>query len=121
MKLPAASCGVFGEGECDARVNSQNKKVVQEQIVAKQKYAAQGQLDISYLWTDEGWLYLSIVLDLFNCEVVGWSLKPRMTTDIVSEALTMAWFRRKPAVGLMHHSDRGNQYASQPFQDTLKA
>ena len=89
--------------------------------MAKQTYAAQGQLDISYLWTDEGWLYLSIVLDLFNREVVGWSLKPRMTTDIVTEALTMAWFRRKPAVGLMHHSDRGSQYASQPFQDTLKA
>jgi transposase InsO family protein len=67
-----------------------NKKAVQEQIVVKQKYAAQGQMDISYLWTDEGWLYLSIVLDLFNREVVGWSLKPRMTTDIVTEALTMA-------------------------------
>jgi len=89
--------------------------------MVKQKYAAQGQMDISYLWTDEGWLYLSIVLDLFNREVVGWSLKPRMTTDIVTEALTMACFRRKPAVGLMHHSDRGSQYASQPFQDTLKA
>ena len=55
--------------------------------------------DITYLWTDEGWLYLAIVLDLFNREVVGWSLKPRMTTDIVTDALTMAWFRRKPAAG----------------------
>jgi transposase InsO family protein len=44
-------------------------------------------------------LYLAIVLDLFNREVVGWSLKPRMTTDIVTDALTMAWFRRKPAAG----------------------
>ena len=77
--------------------------------------------DITYLWTDEGWLYLAIVLDLFNREVVGWSLQPRMTADIVIDALTMAWFRRKPAVGLMHHSDRGSQYASQPFQDKLKA
>ena len=76
--------------------------------------------DITYLWTDEGWLYLAIVLDLFNREVVGWSLKPRMTADIVTEALTMAWFRRKPAVGLMHHSDRGSQYASQAFQHKLK-
>ncbi len=77
--------------------------------------------DITYLWTDEGWLYLAIVLDLFNREVVGRSLKPRMTADIVTDALTMAWFRRRPAAGLMHHSDRGSQYASHAFQDKLKA
>jgi putative transposase len=77
--------------------------------------------DITYLWTDEGWLYLAIVLDLFNREVVGWSLKPRMTADIVTDALTMAWFRKRPAPGLMHHSDRGSQYASHAFQDKLKA
>ncbi len=76
--------------------------------------------DITYLWTDEGWLYLAIVLDLFNREVVGGSLKPRMTSDIVTDALTMAWFRRRPAPGLMHHSDRGSQYASHAFQDRLK-
>ena len=76
--------------------------------------------DITYLWTDEGWLYLAIVLDLFNREVVGWSLKPRMTTDIVTDALTMAWFRKRPAPGLMHHSDRGSQYASHSFQNKLK-
>ena len=75
--------------------------------------------DITYLWTDEGWLYLAIVLDLFNREVVGWSLKPRMTADIVTDALTMAWFRRKPAPGVLHHSDRGSQYASGDFQDKL--
>ncbi len=76
--------------------------------------------DITYLWTDEGWLYLAIVLDLFNREVVGWSLKPRMTADIVTDALTMAWFRRRPPPGLMHHSDRGSQYASHAFQGKLK-
>src|ERR1700687_2125390 len=65
--------------------------------------------DITYLWTDEGWLYLAIVLDLFNREVIGWSLKPRMTADIVTDALTMAWFRRRPAPGVMHHSERGSQ------------
>ena len=52
---------------------------------------------------------LAIVLDLFNREVVGWSQKPRMTADIVTDALTMAWFRRKPVAGLIHHSDRGSQ------------
>jgi transposase InsO family protein len=76
--------------------------------------------DITYLWTDEGWLYLAIVLDLFNREVVGWSLKPRMTADIVTDALTMAWFRRRPVAGLIHHSDRGSQYASKAFQDKLR-
>jgi len=75
--------------------------------------------DITYLWTNEGWLYLAIVLDLFNREVIGWSLKPRMTADIVTDALTMAWFRRKPAPGVLHHSDRGSQYASHVFQDKL--
>jgi putative transposase len=75
--------------------------------------------DITYLWTDEGWLYLAIVLDLFNREIVGWSLKPRMTADIVTDALTMAWFRRKPKPGLIHHSDRGSQYASHAFQAKL--
>jgi transposase InsO family protein len=76
--------------------------------------------DMTYLWTDEGWLYLAIVLDLFNREVIGWSLKPRMTTDIVTDALMMAWFRRRPEPGVMHHSDRGSQYASHAFQNKLK-
>ena len=75
--------------------------------------------DITYLWTDEGWLYLAIVLDLFNREVIGWSLKPRMTVDLATDALTMAWFRRKPEPGVMHHSDRGSQYASGTFQSKL--
>lgn len=75
--------------------------------------------DLTYVWTQEGWLYLAVVLDLFNREVVGWSIKPRMTADIVIDALTMAWFRRRPAPGLIHHSDRGSQYASHAFQNTL--
>ena len=75
--------------------------------------------DLTYVWTDEGWLYLAVVIDLFNREIVGWSIKSRMTADIVVEALTMAWFRRKPAPGLLHHSDRGSQYASLVFQEKL--
>ena len=77
--------------------------------------------DITYLWTDEGWLYLAIVLDLFNREVVGWSLKPSMTADLVTDALTMAWFRRRPEPGVVLHSDRGSQYASSAFQAKLAA
>lgn len=77
--------------------------------------------DITYIWTDEGWLYLAVVLNLFNREVVGWSIKTRMTADLVTDALTMAWFRRRPAPGMLCHSDRGSQYASHEFQRKLAA
>ena len=77
--------------------------------------------DITYIWTDEGWLYLAVVLDLFNREVVGWSIKPRMTADLVTDALTMAWFLRRPTPGALCHSDRSSQYASHEFQRTLVA
>jgi len=78
--------------------------------------------DITYIWTDEGWLYLAVVLDLFNREVVGWSIKSRMTADLVTDALTMAWFRRRPMPGALCHSDRGShsQYASHEFQRKLR-
>ena len=75
--------------------------------------------DLTYVWTDEGWLYLAVVIDLFNREIIGWSIKPRMTTDIVLDALAMAWFRRRPAPGLIFHSDRGSQYAAAAFQQRL--
>jgi len=75
--------------------------------------------DITYIQTGEGWLYLAVVLDLFNREVIGWSIKPRMTADIVTDALSMAWFRRKPQPGVLFHSDRGSQYASQAMQARL--
>lgn len=76
--------------------------------------------DITYLWTDEGWLYLTVILDLFSRQVVGWSLKPHMRTELVSDALRMAWFRRRPEAGLILHSDRGSQYCSDEFQALLK-
>lgn len=77
--------------------------------------------DITYLPTDEGWLYLAAVLDLHSRQVVGWSLQPHMQTNLVNDALLMACFRRRPGAGLIFHSDRGSQYCSQQFQDTLKA
>jgi putative transposase len=64
---------------------------------------------------------LAVVLDRFNREVVGGSLKPHMTADRVTDALTMAGFRKRPVPGLLHPSDRGSQYASHAFQDKLKA
>jgi transposase InsO family protein len=77
--------------------------------------------DITYLSTDEGWLYLAVVLDLHSRQVVGWSLQPHMHTALVKDALLMACFRRKPAAGLIFHSDRGSQYCSRDFQNTLQA
>ena len=77
--------------------------------------------DITYIATDEGWLYLAAVLDLHSRQVVGWSLQPHMHTALVKDALLMACFRRRPAAGLIFHSDRGSQYCSQDFRDTLQA
>ena len=65
--------------------------------------------DITYIQTDEGWLYLAAVIDLFNRQVVGWSLQPHMQASLVKDALAMAWWRRRPPPGLIFHSDRGSQ------------
>lgn len=75
--------------------------------------------DITYIATDEGWLYLAVVIDLFSRQVVGWSMKPHMKTELVGDALRMAWFRRHPEAGLIFHSDRGTQYCSHEFQKAL--
>jgi putative transposase len=75
--------------------------------------------DITYLATADGWLYLAIVLDLYTRQIVGWAMRERMTKDLVIDALRMAWFRRRPRPGLIHHSDRGSQYCSHDYQDQL--
>ena len=78
--------------------------------------------DISYVWTHEGWLYLAVVIDLYSRKVVGWSMGKRLTSSLVCDALQMALWRRKPPKGqLIHHSDRGVQYASRAFRRVLKA
>lgn len=76
--------------------------------------------DITYLRTDEGWLYLAVILDLYSRKIVGWSTSARLQRDLVMEALKMALGRRTPALGLLHHSDRGSQYASAEFLNLLK-
>jgi len=75
--------------------------------------------DITYIQTAEGWLYLAVVLDLYSRQVVGWSMQAHMQTSLVTDALRMAWFRRRPEPGLIFHSDRGSQYCSHAFQQTL--
>lgn len=76
-------------------------------------------VDISYLWTAEGWLYLAIVLDLFSRRIVGWAVSDRMKRDLPMTALRRAIALRQPAPGLIHHSDRGSQYCSADYQRLL--
>ena len=75
--------------------------------------------DISYLWTMEGWLYLAVVIDLYARKVVGWAMSRSMKASLVKDALSMAYWRRKPGKGLIHHSDRGSQYAGSDYQKLL--
>jgi len=75
--------------------------------------------DISYVPTKEGWLYLSVVLDLYSRKVIGWAMSSRMTADLVNSALLMAIWRRKVVKGVIMHSDRGSQYASLLHQKLL--
>jgi transposase InsO family protein len=77
--------------------------------------------DITYVPTDEGWLYLAGVIDLCSRKIVGWSMADHMRTDLVSDALSMAIVHRSPHPGLLHHSDRGVQYASDDYQYLLQS
>jgi transposase InsO family protein len=75
--------------------------------------------DITYVPTDEGWLYLAGVIDLYSRRIVGWSMADHMQTDLVADALNMAIALRGPGPGLLHHSDRGVQYASDDYRGLL--
>jgi len=77
--------------------------------------------DITYIWTDEGWLYLATILDLYSRRIVGWAVKERLTDDLVIEAFERACINRNPMAGLIFHSDRGSQYASYEFRKKLSA
>ena len=76
--------------------------------------------DLTYIWTAEGWLFLAVVLDLFSRRVVGWSMQSRMSAELVTDALVMALWRRRPGQALLHHSDQGSQYTSALFQRLLE-
>lgn len=81
-----------------------------------QKYVG----DISYIWTDEGWMYLAVVIDLYSRAVIGWSIQPTMSRQLVCDALMMALWRRGFPRGVLFHSDRGSQYCSSDYQALLK-
>lgn len=75
--------------------------------------------DITYIWTAAGWIYLAAVMDLYSRRIVGWSLEHSLETSLVTEALSRAQKERRPAPGLLHHSDRGSQYASSAYRALL--
>lgn len=76
--------------------------------------------DITYVWTAEGWLYVASIMDLFTRKIVGWKADSRMTKELVIDALNQAYRRERPKPGVLHHSDRGSQYASKEYQDKLR-
>ena len=77
--------------------------------------------DLTSVWTTEGWLYLAVLLDLYSRRVIGWAMGHRLTVDLAEQALTMALVTRRPEAGLLHHSDRGSQYAASRYQQLLDA
>lgn len=113
-----------GKKKFKVTTDSNHKLPVAENILSRdftaiapnQKYVT----DISYIWTDEGWLYLAIVIDLYSRAVIGWSLQPTMTQQLICDALMMALWRRGFPRGVLVHSDRGSQYCSAAYQNLLK-
>ena len=105
--------------------NSNHKQPVFDNLLNREFEVAQPDTvyaaDVTYVWTQEGWLYLAVVIDLCSRRVVGWSMSSRMKAKLVCDALQMALWRRRPKAGLIHHSDRGSQYASKAFRRLLKA
>lgn len=108
-----------------ATTDSKHSKPIAPNLLDRQFNASQPDRyyvgDITYIATREGWLYLAVVIDLFSRKVVGWSMDRRMKAKLVNDALLMALWKRKPAKGLLWHTDRGSQYASDSHRAILKA
>lgn len=105
--------------------NSNHKQPVFDNLLKREFDVAQPDqayvADITYVWTQEGWLYLAVVIDLYSRKVVGWSMGSRMKAQLVCDALTMAIWQRRPSEGLIVHTDRGSQYASNMYRRLLLA
>jgi putative transposase len=120
--------GIRARGKRRFRVTTQSRPglAVAENLLDRQfAVPAPNQVwagDITYIDTQEGWLYLAVVLDLFNRQVIGWALAEDLRQELVMDAFQMAWFRRglKSQTGLLFHSDRGSQYAGEAFQKLLR-
>ncbi len=112
-----------GRGKFRIITNSKHNHLIAPNLL-KQNFAASlpNQVwvaDITYVWTQEGWLYLAVILDLYSRMVVGWSVSDRIKKELVIDAFLKYYWTRKPKPGLIHHSDRGSQYASNDFQKIL--
>ena len=97
--------------------NLLGRRFAPDEVGAKDRVWA---ADITYVDTMEGWLYLAVILDLRSRRVVGWSMSQSLEESLVLDALRMALLRRQPGRGVLHHSDRGSQYAAEAFQKLLK-
>ena len=107
-------------GQLDSPIHAIAPNLLDRQFKAtgpNQKWAA----DFTYVWTGEGWLFVAVVLDLYSRRVVGWSMQPTMTAQLVMDALLMAIFRRGRPRAVLHHSDQGSQYTSEDFQRLLES
>ncbi len=104
--------------------NSNHKQLVFDNLLQRDYTSAQADqvyaADVTYIWTQDGWLYRDVVIDLFSRKVVGWSMSSRMKAQLICDALKMAIWRRHPKPGLIHHSDQGSQYASHEFRTLLQ-
>ncbi len=120
-----ASVQVRHKKKYKVTTNSNHKQPVFDNLVQRQFEVSQPDqvyaADVTYIWTQEGWLYLAVVIDLYSRKVVGWSMSNRMKAQLVCDALKMAIWQRRPKAGLIHHSDRGSQYASKAFRKLLRA
>lgn len=118
------SLKAVGKRKFKATTNSRHNKPVADNLVRQRFNVDEPNKvwagDISYVATDEGWLYLAVVIDLYSRKVIGWSMDKRMTRQLVIDALLAAYWRRKPKQLVIHHSDRGVQYASSDFQAQLQ-
>lgn len=107
-----------------ATTNSKHNLPVQENVLNREFTASKPNekwvTDMTYVGTEEGWLYLASVMDLYSRKIVGWHMSDRMTKELVLQALRQAHGRQQPGGEVLHHSDRGSQYASHDYQKQLK-
>lgn len=106
-----------------ATTNSKHSQPVYDNVLNREfTVAAPNRVwvsDITYVSTEQGWVYLASLMDLFSRKIVGWSMGSRMTKELVLDAFDMACRRQKPGPGLIHHSDRGSQYASNEYRERI--
>ena len=123
LMRPAALCARPRRRQMPSDIGVRSTNAVAPNVLDRTFTAASANrkwvADFTYLWTAEGWLYVAAVVDLFSRRVVGWSIHATMTTQLVTDALVMAIWRRGKPEAVLHHSDRGSQYTSAPFQRLL--